>query len=360
MKIALLGYGTVGKSVDRILSEKDVGISVKKILRRPGKATGERMTESFQEILDDPEIDAVAECLSGRDPALEMIRAALKTRKHVVTSNKAALAADFSGLLQTAHENGAQLLFEAAAGGGIPVVEAIKKSSRLDSITRISGILNGTTNFILDKMARYEEPFKKALAEAQALGYAEADPSADLSGADIRNKAVIVASLAFGSEIRSDFPVIGIEKITDRLLSELLFQGKSLKLMMLAVKRGQRYAAGVVPVVVPQSSFEAGVLSNFNYVSFTGDLVGELSFYGQGAGGLPTADAVISNLLDLRDGCALTPKLGRDLEYDPELLTGIGYLNGKAVHGRTLESLVSFASKEGIFLAFEPTGTTTL
>ena len=356
MNIALLGYGTVGKSVEELLTKQDIGIKIKKILRRPGTAgEGPLMTETFEEILEDPGISCIMEALPGRDPALSYIRKALAAGKHVVTSNKAALAADFPALLALAQEHGVSLLYEASCGGGIPWLENIKKAARLDRITGLSGILNGTSNYILDKMDRGGCTFEEALRDAQSLGYAEADPTADIGGFDVCNKAIISCSLAYQTPVCTDFPVCGIEKLTKENLDCFHAKSKSLRLMMLSVQKGDCYAVGVAPVVLPSDSIEANVHLNYNCASLTGDLVGELKFYGQGAGGYPTADAVLQDLLQIRNGTAGTVCLDRSLSYDAGLLTGTGYFSdGATLPCRTLAELAELAHDRNIFMAFEP------
>ena len=354
MKIGLLGYGTVGRSVAELLIKRSSDIEVKKILRRPGKACGPNMTESFNEILNDPEIDCVVEALSGRDPALLYIRTALQAGKHVVTSNKAALAADFAGLTALADEKGVSLLFEASCGGGMPWVEALKKASRFDEIEGLSGILNGTCNYILDRMERMGMSFDAALAEAQQLGYAEADPTADITGADIRNKAVISAATAYHADVTKDFPVAGIERITKPLLDGFLQKGLAVRLMMLSKRRDNLYAVGVVPVLVPADSAEHAVKDNFNCARLTGDVVGDLAFYGQGAGGMPTANAIIQDLISLRNGTAENVSLDKHMVYSPDVLRGTGHFPDGELPGRSLAELVDIAREKACFFAFEP------
>ena len=354
MQIGLLGYGTVGRAVDEVIADKRPGLEVTRILRRKGKADGPRMTDDIAQILSDPGIGIVVECLPGRDPALGYIRQALEAGKHVVTSNKAAVAADLGGLLDLARRKGAMLLFEAACGGGMPVVEAIKKAARLDAVNAVSGILNGTCNFILDKMDRLGESFATALKTAQELGYAEADPTADITGADVRNKAIIAASLAFGGAVASEFPMAGIDTLTDEILAKFMARGKRLRLMMLARREGSSYALGVVPVVYEAASFEANVRENFNFARLSCDVVGDLLFYGQGAGGRPTADAVVQDAISVASGTAFLPRLDAKLAYDPSVLSGTGYLQGEAFGRATLEELVEEARARKAFLAFEP------
>ncbi|MDO4265952.1 MAG: homoserine dehydrogenase [Eubacteriales bacterium] len=355
MNIALLGYGTVGKSVAELLTKQDIGITIKKILRRPGAAAGPLMTDSFDEILADPDISCIMEALPGKEPALGYIRDALRAGKHVVTSNKAALAADFPTLLSLAKEHNVSLLYEASCGGGIPWLENLKKAARLNKITALSGILNGTSNYILDKMDTEGCTFEEALKDAQALGYAEADPTADIGGFDVYNKALISCSLAYQTPICTDFPVCGIEKLTKEILNSFHAKSKSLRLMMLSVRKDNHYAVGVAPVVLPSNSIEANVHLNYNCASLTGDLVGELKFYGQGAGGYPTADAVLQDLLQIRDNTAQPVCLDQKLLYDDGLLTGTGYFaDGKILSGKSLAELTALAHQSNVFMAFEP------
>ena len=352
MKIAILGYGTVGKSLDELLCSHPTGIEVKKILRRPGKAEGPRMTESLEEILKDPEITAVAEVLSGVEPAAEYIRRALSAGKHVVSANKAALASDLPGLISLAEASGVSLLFEASCGGGIPWLESIKKARLFDEISSLKGILNGTGNYILDAMERQGLDFSQVLEKAQALGYAEADPSADIDGFDVYNKTLISCSLAYGGVVTKDFPVLGIRKVTKELLEGLRAEGKSLRLMMLSRRERDRYAMGVAPLILPADSIEANVQENYNCASFTGDVVGELKFYGQGAGGYPTADAMIGDLIQLREGTARPVELTRTLVYDEGLLQGTGYFADGLKKEGTLSQLAAYAREKDIFMAF--------
>ena len=354
LKIGLLGYGTVGRSVAELLTQLDCGIEVKKILRRPGKASGPLMTDSFEEILNDPEITCIAEVLSGEEPAKGYIRRALEAGKHVVTSNKAALAADFAPLIELAREKDLRLLFEASCGGGMPWVEGVKKAARLDEITSVCGILNGTCNYILDRMERMNLSFEEALSQAQQLGYAEADPTADISGTDVRNKAVISLGVAFHTDITRDFPVAGIQYLTKDILDSFHARSKRLRLMLISQRRGELYALGVVPVVLDAGSYEASIRDNFNFGRLTGDLVGPLSYFGQGAGGRPTADAVIQDLISIRNGCAENAVLGRTMIYDPAVLHGTGYFPDEILPGKTLAELVALAHEKQTFLAFEP------
>lgn len=233
-------------------------------------------------------------------------------------------------------------------------IEMIKKTARFDEVTDVSGILNGTCNYMLDRMERDGLSFEDALSRAQALGYAEADPTADVSGADVRNKAIISASLAYRTPVIAGIPTSGIVGVTQEILESARARGLSIRLMMLSEKRGGRYAVGIAPVLVPADSIPANVHDNLNFGSITGDVVGTLSIVGQGAGGRPTADAIIQDLISLKNGEAGRPVIDRTLAYDPSLLRGTGYFTDEVVSGRTLAELVEIARQKQSFLAFEP------
>ena len=357
LKIGLLGYGTVGRTVAALLDERDCGVEIRHILRRSGRADGPLMTDSFETVLNDPEVTCIVEALPGRDPALSYIRAALAAGKHVVTSNKAAVASDLKGLAELARARGVSLLFEASCGGGMHWIEMIKKTARFDEVTEVSGILNGTCNYILDHMEKSALSFEEALSRAQALGYAEADPTADVSGADVRNKAIISASLAYRTPVIGDIPTAGIAGITREIIAGARARGRSIRLMMLSQRQGGRYAAGIVPVLLPSDEIAANVRDNLNYGRITGDVVGALTIIGQGAGGRPTADAVIQDLISLGRGEAGLPVLDRSLTYDPDLLRGTGHFPDEVLPGRPLAELIGIARQKQSFLAFEPQAT---
>lgn len=356
LRIALLGYGTVGQSVAALTADGRRGIELRHILRRPGKAAAPLMTDDPDVIFKDPAVDAVVDVLPGEKPSYDYIRRALQAGKHVVTANKAALAPHYAELTALARDNGCVLLYEASAGGGIPWIENLRQAAKTDRITAMSGILNGTVNYIIDRMERFGADFETALSEAQALGYAEADPTADLSGADTANKAVISAATALNASVPFDFPVSGVEGLTWDFIEQLHLDGRTLRLMMLFRRSEHRYALGVAPVVLSEHAMEAAVRENFNCTSLTGDIVGTLKFYGQGAGGQPTADAVLQDLVRLRDGRA-EPPAGPATEaplYDASLLTGTAFFaDGTQAFG-TLEMLLQDAGERHLFMAFEP------
>ena len=216
MKIAVLGYGTVGRGVVTIVEGRARGVEVEKILDLPKNCTQPRMTPNYDEIVDDPSIEVVVECMGGLEPAHTFICRALRAHKSVVTSNKAVVAEFFDEFAALALENGVGLFIEASVGGGIPWIASIEKARRIDEISSFSGIMNGTTNYIIDSMAKEGLDFDIALGKAQELGYAERDPSADIDGVDVRNKTIISASVAFDVACTKDLPVTGIRTLTKR------------------------------------------------------------------------------------------------------------------------------------------------
>ena len=321
MNIALLGYGTVGRGVDQIISERALGVSVTRILELPDRLSDPRMTASYDEILADEKIELIVECMGGLEPARTYIMAALESGRHVVTSNKAVVAAHLAEFAAASASSGAGLYVEAAVGGGVPWIAGVEKVRRVDEVTSFSGIMNGTTNYIVDAMRRQGAEFDVVLAEAQRLGYAERDPSADIDGIDVLNKTIISASVAFDVACERNLPASGIRNLTKADLDLFAGRGRTVKLLGRGVSEGGRYAAAVEPVAVAADSLEASVPGNFNLITAVGATVGELKFYGQGAGSLPTGNAIVQDVLDCASG-ARRPvyDLSRPLSYDPTLL----------------------------------------
>ena len=320
MKIALLGHGVVGRGVDEIIASRAKGVEVARILELPDRLSDPRMTANYDDILHDPEIELVIECMGGLEPAHTFIMSALNAGKSVVTSNKAVVAAYFEEFAAAAREHGAALLIEASCGGGIPWIASIEKVRRIDSVSSFSGIMNGTTNYLVDTMAKTGKDFDVVLREAQALGYAERDPSDDIDGIDVRNKTIIAASVAFNVACKRDIPTAGIRNLTKADMQMFGQHGRVVKLIGHGVQRDGHYAAAVEPVALSQSSLEAHVPANFNLVSLEGSTVGPLKFYGQGAGSLPTGNAMAQDVLDFQAGRRPVYDFSAGLEYDPMLL----------------------------------------
>ena len=338
MKIAILGYGTVGRGVDQIISEHVDGVEVTRILELPDRLSDPRMTSSFDEILADEKIELVVECMGGVEPARTYIMAALQSGRHVVTSNKAVVAAHFAEFAAASVASGAGLFVEAAVGGGVPWIASVEKVRRIDEVTSFSGIMNGTTNYIVDAMRRQGAEFDVVLAEAQRLGFAERDPSADIDGIDVLNKTIISASVAFGVACERGLPASGIRNLTKADLELFAAHGRTVKLLGHGLTSDGRYAAAVEPVAVAADSLEANVPGNFNLLTLDATTVGELKFYGQGAGSLPTGNAIVQDVLDCASG-ARRPvyDFSRLLSYDPTLLRADYVLRTTAELGDTEE-----------------------
>lgn len=337
MKIAILGHGTVGRGVDEIITNRLEEVEVARILELPDRLTDERMTSDYSQIVGDPSIDLVVECMGGLEPAHTFIMDALAAGKSVVTSNKAVVAAYFEEFARQARTSGASLLIEASVGGGIPWIASIEKARRIDEVISFYGIMNGTTNYIVDAMVKEGADFEDVLRRAQELGYAERDPSADIDGIDVKNKTIISASVAFDVACTSDFPVTGIRTLTKADLDALRKLGRGVKLLGRGVMEKGSYAVAVEPVAVPLDSLEANVPSNFNLVTFDATTVGELKFYGQGAGMLPTGNAMVQDVLDFAAGRRPSYNFSADLAYDPTLLTSDYVFRTKADVAGALE-----------------------
>ena len=304
MQIGLLGYGTVGKAFHALSMEQPT-LTVKTLLTRRPRGTGCRETDSFADIVNDPNIDLVVELIGGIHPAYEYISAALRAKKHVVTANKAVICAYYPELVQLAQENGVCLRCTAAAGGGIPWLSSLSRVARMDRITAVEGILNGTTNYILSEMTARNAAYGELLAEAQKLGYAEADPTDDVEGYDARRKLVLSANLAFSALLREqDIPCIGISRMTVADIAWARERGLVWKLIARAERRGDAVSAFVCPTLFPASTPESQTNGSANLVSLYAERIGKQSFSGAGAGGWPTASNVLADCLQIAGGAA--------------------------------------------------------
>ena len=311
-KIAVLGCGTVGSGVVEVFYKNRQSIQRKAgcpldikyiYLRRPRPELPwqDKLCYDFDTILHDPEISIVVEVMGGLHPAGEWIAACLKNNKSVVTANKELIAAQGAQLLALARQHQVNLLFEASVGGGIPIIRPLHQCLGANELDDIQGILNGTTNFILTKMSREGMSFSQALQMAQQLGYAEADPTADVQGLDACRKICILASLAFGSQL---YPQLvhcqGITELTPEDVEYARNWGGVIKLIARAHRDPdtQQLSALVAPMFVPHDSQLSTVDDVFNGILVDGDATGQVLFYGKGAGKLPTASAVISDVID--------------------------------------------------------------
>ena len=307
---AVMGYGTIGSGVVEVLEEhrdiiaKKTGkeIEVKYILdlrEFPGTPVENKIVHDIAAITGDPEVKIVVEAMGGVHPAYEFTRACLMAGKHVATSNKALVAACGTELLQIARKKQVNFLFEASTGGGIPVIRTMYRSLAGEKIEEITGILNGTTNYILTKMDRCGQTFESALKEAQDLGYAERNPEADVEGHDTCRKIAILTAMATGKEVNyEDIPTEGITKITDVDFKYAEKLGRSVKLFGSSRIEGDKVTAFVAPVMVGPEHPLYAVNDVYNGIVIKGNMLGTSMYFGSGAGKLPTASAVVADMME--------------------------------------------------------------
>ena len=314
-KIGLLGLGTIGFGTYQVLEmnreeiERAAGktVEISKILEkdrdkeREIEVPKEKFTLDPDEIFNDPSINLVIELLGGIEPATAFMVKAMENGKSVVTANKAAVAANFNLLTETAKKNNVQFRYEASVAGGIPILKVITSVLRANRFTEVLGIVNGTTNYILTKMAEENMDYEEALKKAQELGFAEKDPTADVMGIDSANKLSILAKLCFKEYVHPDhIPTTGISHITKAHIEEAEKNNMGIKLLAKAsIDECGKLSLEVAPITLPLSHPLMGVKNEFNAVYLTGNAVGELMFYGKGAGALPTGSAVMGDVIDI-------------------------------------------------------------
>lgn len=310
VQIAVLGYGTVGSGVVEVIDTNHESINrkagdeinIKYVLDLrdfPGDPVQEILVHDFETIINDPEVDIIVEVMGGLEPAYTFTRRALEAGKSVCTSNKELVAEHGVELLELARKNNINYLFEASCGGGIPIIRPLNSSLTADEIDEVTGILNGTTNYILTKMASDGSEFEEALKEAQNYGYAERNPEADVEGYDACRKIAILSSLAYGNHVRyEDIYTEGITKITAADIKYAVAMGTSIELLATSRKMEEGFYAMVSPVMISKKSPLYSVNGVFNAIFIHGNVLGDAMFYGSGAGKLPTASAVVSDVVD--------------------------------------------------------------
>ena len=331
--IGLLGLGVVGGGVARALSRRAAALDaqvgcplrLRKIAEkdlaktRASKMDTDLFTTDPTEVIGDPEIDIIIEVLGGEHPAMEFINEAMRREKYVVTSNKEVMAKHFPEFLSLAKEKGVDILYEASVGGGIPLIAPFKQDLLANEISAIYAIINGTTNYILTRMASEGLDFSSALKQAQELGYAEADPTNDIEGIDAAYKLVILTSLAFHIEVRpDDIYREGISRLSSRDFRYAKELGYEIKLLAIAKEQDGAVEVRVHPVFLPQDLLLAKVDGVYNAVQVEGDLVGRVLFYGQGAGPSPTSSAVIADVIDVAQRIVRGVKITPTLRLDPK------------------------------------------
>ncbi|MBI3953567.1 MAG: homoserine dehydrogenase [Chloroflexi bacterium] len=371
--IGLLGLGVVGGGVCQALTHKAAalseragvplaieGILVRDLKKsRAVKAPARLLTTDPERVLENPRVDIVVELLGGEQPALEYIERALRSGRHVVTANKEVLAKHGPRLLALGRELGVSLQFEGSVGGGIPIIGPLLDDLLANDITAVYGIINGTTNYILTRMARDGLDFGAALKQAQDLGYAEADPSNDVAGTDAAYKLAILATLAFHTHIRpEDVYREGIERLTGRDFRHARELGYAIKLLAIAKAEDGAVQARVHPVLLPQDYPLAKVEGVFNAVQVEGDLVGPLLFQGRGAGAQPTASAVVADIIraarHIQGNAPYPPPLlndSRTLRPMAEIRTRYYIRLGVADRPGVLAQIARILGDEGISIA---------
>ena len=310
IKIAVLGYGTVGSGVveviqtnyDSIVQRIGDSLEIKYVLdlrEFPGTPVEKLIVHDFEQIVNDEEIEIVVEVMGGVEPAYTFVKKSLLAGKSVVTSNKALVAKHGAELLKIAKENQLHFLFEASVGGGIPIIRPLNTSLSADEIEEITGILNGTTNYMLSKMYHEDADYDAVLKEAQSMGYAESDPSADVEGYDSCRKIAILASLISGKQV--EFEEIDTEGITNITLQDMKYaKAMEMKIKLLATcrKEGEKVEAVVAPCLLGKTQPLYNVEDVFNAIFVKGNMLGDAMFYGSGAGKLPTASAVVGDIIE--------------------------------------------------------------
>ena len=331
--IGLLGGGVVGSGVARVLIDKGetlgelVGrpLSLEGVLvrdaakRRPNGPPADLLTTEAGDILDNPRVDVVVEVMGGQQPALDYLLRSISAGKHVVTANKEVMARHGPDLLARALDRGVRVLFEASVAGGTPIIAPLTRDLAANEVVAIRAIINGTTNYILTRMAQQGVDFDAALAEAQELGYAEADPTSDIEGRDAAYKLAVLSTLSFRARVRdTDVHQEGISRLTAR---DFLYAGElgyAIKLLAIAGKEGGAVQARVHPAFVPQNVMIAKVDGVLNAVEIETDLAGRVLFHGRGAGSMPTASAVVADIIDAARSLAgeTAPPLALNLSED--------------------------------------------
>ncbi|WP_216831041.1 homoserine dehydrogenase [Alkalihalobacterium elongatum] len=342
ISIGLLGLGTVGSGVikiveghqEELMHQVGCPVTVGKVLvrslekKRNVEIDENKLTENPDEVIDNSNIDVVIEVMGGVKEAKAFIIRSLQNKKHVVTANKDLMALHGAELLQVAQDNGCDLYYEASVAGGIPIIRSLSEGLASDRITKMMGIVNGTTNFILTKMSKQGSSYEEVLKEAQELGFAESDPTSDVEGLDAARKMAILATLGFSMNVKlEDVVVRGITTITQEDLHYCDQLGYTMKLIGLADRNEGRVEVSVQPTLLPSEHPLASVNDEFNAVYVYGEAVGETMFYGPGAGSLPTATAIVSDLVTVMKNMRLgvtgrnviAPLYNKELKTDEEI-----------------------------------------
>ncbi len=337
MKVGLLGHGVVGSGVRKIidanLTKETEQLEITKILvKDESEITEDRMTTDAQTILCDPDIDIVVECMGGIEPAHTYAIEAMNHGKHFVTSNKKMFASCIEDLYECANKNGVSLHYEASCGGGIPWMANLERTERVDSIDSFRGIFNGTTNYILNRMFVDQKNFDEMLKVAQELGYAEKDPTDDIDGYDVRFKVALSCLKAFGVAIQPEsIPMFGIRYVDSKDLDYCRENGYVLKMIGKGVNSKNGISASVMPTLVKSDDVFASIPLNFNAIESDSETLGKAVYIGQGAGSLPTAHAVVQDMIDIVLNQNMEMKYSKDSSINNDELKGIYYIRSNKI-----------------------------
>ena len=303
MKIGLLGFGVVGRGVYEIANARNDMKVTKVLCLEDIHLPDAEAVRDFREILEDETIDTVVEAMGGLHPSYEFVRAAIEAGKNIVTPNKALVANFYDELIPLAMEKGVSFRSTAAVGGGIGWLSELERTRRVQKLSSVGGIMNGTCNYILDNMTRLGLGYAEVLKEAQALGYAEANPSTDVDGIDTWHKVILSANVAFGVTLdKTSVPVAGIRNIQAGDVENFKAHGLTCKLISTGKCESGVYSAYVQPTLVKNGEPDSAVPTNYNFITYVGEHSGRMSFYGQGAGRYPTAYNVVEDLVDVLEG----------------------------------------------------------
>ena len=317
MNIGLFGFGVVGRGVYDIVRTREDMTVTKVLCLETIDLPDVQAVQDYTQIVNDPEIDTVVEAIGGVHPAFEMVKAAMEAGKNVVTSNKALVCSCYDELLSLAKNMGVSLRCTAAVGGGIGWLSELERARRVQSFTQLWGIMNGTCNYILDNMTRKGLDYGDVLKQAQALGYAEANPATDVEGTDTWHKIILSSNVAFGVTVdKRSVPAAGISRITAADVENFKAHGLVCKLIGTSKKIDGRHHIYVQPTLFAEGEMEAAVPMNYNLITFVGETSERMSFYGQGAGRYPTAYNVVQDLGDVKEGKGFYAPYGPAVQAD--------------------------------------------
>ena len=319
MNAVLLGYGTIGKGVED-LAKKTKGLEITNVFVLPEFVDEPYFTNDGLRIVTDPATDIVFECLSGTEPANELIRAALKAGKHVITSNKAVVSPNLKDYVDLAKESGGSIQIEAAVAGGIPFLDALLKLSLLEDLDGYEGIFNGTSNYILDNMQKENTPYEEALKQAQAKGYAEYNPASDVEGWDVFYKSNIANALAYKTYFDKIKKPLGISRLNSEDIAKAKKEGKIIRHISKSMQKDGEFDTIIAPAFLNPEDYLANIPSNYNAQLIYAPSFDKLGYFGQGAGRYATAQAMLANALDTMKNTERVIELKQDKTYNPTLI----------------------------------------